>query len=71
MLSEAAQLGRHVRALRRERSLTQVALACLAGVSRPYLSDVERGAARPSVKVIESVAAALGVHVNDIRKDWK
>jgi transcriptional regulator with XRE-family HTH domain len=52
-----------VRALRRERGLTLKGLGRLAGLSHPFLSQVERGLARPSVGSVERIAAALDVRV--------
>ena len=56
-------LGARVRALRRERGLTLKGLGRLAGLSHPFLSQVERGLARPSVTSVERIAAALDVSV--------
>src|SRR3954452_16139744 len=57
----ASDLGAQVRALRHERGLTLKDLGRLAGLSHPFLSQVERGLARPSVGSVERVAAALDV----------
>jgi transcriptional regulator with XRE-family HTH domain len=56
-------LGARVRALRRERGLTLKGLGQKAGLSHPFLSQVERGLARPSVGSVERIAAALDVSV--------
>ena len=56
-------LGARVRTLRRERGLTLKGLGRLAGLSHPFLSQVERGLARPSVSSVERIAAALDVSV--------
>ena len=56
-------LGARVRKLRRERGLTLKGLGRLAGLSHPFLSQVERGLARPSVGSVERIAAALDVTV--------
>ncbi len=56
-------LGARVRALRRERGLTLKGLGSLAGLSHPFLSQVERGLARPSMTSVERIAAALDVSV--------
>src|SRR4051812_19720140 len=56
-------LGARVRSLRRERGLTLKELGRLAGLSHPFLSQVERGLARPSVTSVERIAAALDVSV--------
>jgi transcriptional regulator with XRE-family HTH domain len=59
----AGQLGGRVRELRRQRGLTLKALGRLAGLSHPFLSQLERGLARPSVGSVERIAGALGVSV--------
>jgi transcriptional regulator with XRE-family HTH domain len=57
------QLGRRVRALRTERGLTLAGLAARVGITRSFLSSVERGVAYPSILVLRSIAAALSVPV--------
>jgi transcriptional regulator with XRE-family HTH domain len=59
----AVDLGARVRQLRRERGLTLKALGAEAGLSHPFLSQLERGLARPSVGSVERIAHALGVPV--------
>jgi transcriptional regulator with XRE-family HTH domain len=57
------QLGRRIRALRTERGLTLTGLAALVGITRSFLSSVERGVAYPSILVLRSIASALEVPV--------
>jgi transcriptional regulator with XRE-family HTH domain len=59
-------LGRVVRALRTERGLSQEAVAHAAGISVPYLSDVERGVRNPSLEILSAVAGALGMALSDL-----
>jgi transcriptional regulator with XRE-family HTH domain len=59
----AASLGARVRELRRDRGLTLKALGRDAGLSHPFLSQLERGLARPSVSSVERIAQALDVPV--------
>jgi transcriptional regulator with XRE-family HTH domain len=61
--SETSALGAQVRALRRERGLTLKALGQRAGLSHPFLSQVERGLAQPSLGSVSRIAEALGVPV--------
>jgi transcriptional regulator with XRE-family HTH domain len=56
-------LGARVRTLRRQRGLTLKALGRRAGLSHPFLSQLERGLARPSVGSVERIARALDVSV--------
>jgi transcriptional regulator with XRE-family HTH domain len=62
----AAALGSRVRELRRERGLTLKELGREAGLSHPFLSQLERGLARPSVTSVERIAEALGVPVGGL-----
>ena len=62
-------MGARVRSLRRERGLTLKALGARAGLSHPFLSQLERGLARPSLGSIERIAGALGVPVADLWTD--
>jgi lambda repressor-like predicted transcriptional regulator len=59
----AACLGARVRELRHDRGLTLKALGRAAGLSHPFLSQLERGLARPSVGSLERIARALEVPV--------
>jgi transcriptional regulator with XRE-family HTH domain len=62
--SEAASaLGARVRSLRRQRGMTLKDLGRKAGLSHPFLSQVERGLARPSLGSAERIAEALDVPV--------
>ena len=54
------EIGRGVRRERRGHGLTQEALARRAGISRGYLSDVERGKRDLSVTVLFKILAAFG-----------
>jgi transcriptional regulator with XRE-family HTH domain len=58
-----SDLGARVRELRHERGLTLKALGRSAGLSHPFLSQLERGLARPSVSSVERIATALDVPV--------
>jgi transcriptional regulator with XRE-family HTH domain len=62
----AGSMGARVRSLRRARGLTLKALGARAGLSHPFLSQLERGLARPSVASIERIAGALGVPVGEL-----
>lgn len=52
-------LGRAVVIRRVELGLTRKELASAAGLSYPYLAEIERGAKRPSARVLDALAAAL------------
>ncbi len=54
------RLGGAIRALRRDRGLTLVQLAGATGLSQPFLSQLELGRSRPSMRSLFRIAAALG-----------
>ncbi|GAB2668627.1 XRE family transcriptional regulator [Gordonia jinhuaensis] len=53
-------LGAEIRRRRKELGLTLTAVAEQAGISHPFLSQLERGYARPSMLTLERIARALG-----------
>lgn len=53
------RLGAEIRHRRRHLGLTLVDVAGRAGLSHPFLSQVERGLARPSMRSLTALAAAL------------
>ena len=57
---QAIQVGSRIRALRRARGLTLEELGALCDLSHPFLSQLERGRARPSMVSLERIARALG-----------
>ncbi|WP_206786814.1 helix-turn-helix domain-containing protein [Amycolatopsis sp. MtRt-6] len=57
---QAERVGACIRELRRSRGLTLVQLAGRTGLSHPFLSQLERGHARPSMVSLDRIAKALG-----------
>jgi DNA-binding XRE family transcriptional regulator len=55
-----------VRVWREHRDLTQQQLAEAAGISVPYLSQIESGKRRGSTEVLSAIAKALGLTLSDI-----
>jgi transcriptional regulator with XRE-family HTH domain len=54
-------IGHFIRDLRRSAGVSLRQLAEKAGVSNPYLSQVERGLRKPSAEVLQQIASALRV----------
>jgi transcriptional regulator with XRE-family HTH domain len=54
-------IGEFIRDLRRNARISLRELADRAGVSNPYLSQIERGLRRPSAEVLSQIAGALRV----------
>jgi len=59
-----SRLGQRIRKLRRQRGLSQEALAFEAGLDRTYVSSVERGERNIAVLNLAKLASALGVEVS-------
>ncbi len=63
----AKRIGARIRVLRKEAGLTLEKLAYESEVgSKGFLSDVEKGLARPSVETLQSIADRLEVALLDI-----
>lgn len=54
-------LGAFIREQRRDASLSMRKLAEAAGVSNPYLSQIERGLRKPSADILQQLARALSI----------
>ena len=54
-------IGEFIRDLRRNARISLRELADRAGVSNPYLSQIERGLRKPSAEVLAQIAGALRV----------
>ncbi|OGO17255.1 MAG: XRE family transcriptional regulator [Chloroflexi bacterium RBG_16_48_8] len=55
-----------IRIWRNFRALTQQELADKAGISKPYLSQIETGKRTGTAEVLAAIADALGVTVDDV-----
>lgn len=55
-----------IRILRKYRGMTQGDLADAAGLSRPYLTEIETGRKDGSIRAIKSIAQALGVSMEKL-----
>lgn len=63
----AAQIGARIRELRQEAGLTLEKLAYESEVgSKGFLSDVEKGLARPTVETLAAIADRLDVRLLDL-----
>lgn len=61
-VSEAGhRLGEFIREQRRSSQISLRQLSQLAGVSNPYLSQIERGLRRPSADILQQIAKGLRI----------
>ncbi|HLI11691.1 MAG TPA: XRE family transcriptional regulator [Alphaproteobacteria bacterium] len=61
-----AKVGHYIRSLRRQRRMTIDALAKTTGLTKSYLSRVERGLKAPSIATILKIANALNAQVSHL-----
>lgn len=64
-MGDQTLFGGRIRLLRRSSKLSREQLAERARISSNYLGEIERGEKWPSLEVIGSLAAALGVSPSD------
>lgn len=69
MASVATRLGSLIRRQREINELTLRELAERAGISNPYLSQIERGLREPSERVVEALARSLKLPVDEVLKE--
>ncbi len=55
------RVGLNLKRFRQELGLSQEEFAFKAGLHRTYISGIERGVRNPTILVLETIAAALGV----------
>ena len=59
--SRLRDLGEFIRDQRRTARLSLRKLSELAGISNPYLSQIERGLRKPSAEILQAIARALRI----------
>lgn len=68
---EGKKFGEVIRRFRKERELSQEALAERAGIAADYLGFIERGENVPTLPVILKIARALKVRPAELFRDFK
>ncbi len=58
---DVRNLGDYIREQRSAAQISLRQLASLAGVSNPYLSQIERGLRKPSAEILQQIAKALRI----------
>jgi transcriptional regulator with XRE-family HTH domain len=58
---DVRNLGDYIREQRSTAQISLRQLATLAGVSNPYLSQIERGLRKPSAEILQQIAKALRI----------
>lgn len=61
--------GEAVRQLRAKKKTSQEKFAAEAGVSRTYMSEIERGVTNVSLDIVEKVAKTLGISLAELFRE--
>jgi transcriptional regulator with XRE-family HTH domain len=64
--SKHGDLGEFIRAQRERANLSLRRLAESAGISNPYLSQIERGIRKPSAEILKNLSRALEISSNTL-----
>lgn len=64
--SKHTDLGKFIRQQRERANLSLRRLADKAGISNPYLSQIERGIRRPSAEILKNLSRALEISANSL-----
>jgi transcriptional regulator with XRE-family HTH domain len=62
----SAAIGDFIREQREQAQVSVRQLARLAGVSNPYLSQIERGLRRPSAEILQQIAKGLRISAEQL-----
>ncbi len=62
----SAAIGEFIRDQRQQAQVSVRQLSRLAGVSNPYLSQIERGMRRPSAEILQQIAKALRISAEQL-----
>ena len=68
-VSETPPLGDRIRARRVGRGMTLAAVAESAGLSLPYVSNLERGRGNPTLEALQAIARALDMPLSELVAD--
>ena len=58
---KVGSIGEYIRQQREQAKISMRQLASAAGVSNPYLSQIERGLRKPSAEILQQIAKALRI----------
>ena len=64
----SAKFANKLIAIRKEKGLTQEALALLCGIDRTYIGRLERGERNPSLLILDKIAKGLEMEISQLLK---
>lgn len=64
-------LADNLRRMRKARGYSQEELERRSGISRNYISAIERGLRNVTLRTLKTLADALGMHAYELIRPWK
>ena len=61
-------IGKNIRSFRKKAGLSQIDLAVAVGIDRAYLSEIENGHRNFTIMLLQNLATALSVPLEDLLK---
>ena len=61
-------IGKNIRCFRKKLGLSQIDLAVAVGIDRSYLSEIENGHRNFTIMLLQNIATALSVSLEDLLK---
>ena len=61
-------IGKNIRSFRKKNSMSQIDLAVAVGIDRAYLSEIENGHRNFTIMLLQNLATALSVSLEDLLK---
>lgn len=66
IMTSSEQLGMRITYLRGKKGWSQLDLSLESGVNRNYISDLENGRRNPSLDILEKIADAFGITLEEL-----
>ena len=67
-MTAAEQLGMRIKYLRGQKKMSQLDLSIVSNVNKNYICDLENGRRNPSLEILERIADALGITLEELFK---
>ena len=61
-------IGKNIRSFRKKNGMSQIDLAVAVGIDRSYLSEIENGHRNFTIMLLQNIATALSVSLEDLLK---
>lgn len=59
-------IAKNIARIRKEKGITQEALAYQAGLNRAYIGYIERGERKPTIETVEKIARVLRIQTKEL-----